>query len=197
MNPISKKCVLCGNEIKEECYIVTKPDTDSYYVSTDKNLIGEPICKDEIGDDGFDDFDGAIILFNKYKGNNNFYFKKKIVANRYISHTVSKQELKEICNIVKNIELKQREDNKEYFEGAKYIGNLEKVMKTLDSTDGYSNDVSDAIKYIGETWNKKLYSVITDNSDMGKVELYVNKKDKNEFIDFVKKNIKNIDLFNI
>ena len=191
----AKKCILCGNKIKGECYIVTKPDINSYYISTDENIIGKPICKDDVGADGFKDFDGAIISFDEHEGKE-FYFKANIVANGY-DQSVTENELVELCDIAKSVKIVHTRSNKQYYDCPKCVGNLEKAMKTPESINGYSDGVTDSIKIIGERWDKKLYIVITGDYHIGKIDMYVNKSDKNEFIDFVKNNIENIDSFSV
>ncbi len=170
----TQKCELCKKEITGKCYIITEPNKDSYYMSSEENLIGKFICDDDAyEDDGQQlfstDVDGSILALTKKNNGLDFYFKGKIVANNFQGE-VSNEELKEICDIVKNI-------------GAKEINGLEKAI-TINS-DVNSDDVANSLHNLLNKWKKKSY--ILTNPEISKVEIYVNKEDKEDFIKIAKR----------
>ena len=182
----NQKCVLCQKEIKGKCYIITKPDKDSYYMSSEESLIGKCLCEDEVCEDdeeeqGFcNDIDGSIWVKVEKNGGIYFFFKSKILHNNFQSN-VSNEKLKEICDIVKNIDIKEIKDHEEYFEGKQQIGNLEKAI-TINSADITSDSIVKPLHDALNHWNKKIYLVLTGIPEKSKLELYVNKEDKAEFI---------------
>ena len=171
----NQTCVLCKKEIKGRCYIITKPDKDSYYMSSEENLIGKFICDDdayeEEGQQVFSDVDGSILASTKGNNGVDFYFKEKIVANNFQGN-VSTEELKEVCDIVKNF-------------GAEEINGLEKAI-TINS-DVNSDEVANSLHNLLNKWKKKSYIAILTNPEISKLEIYVNKEDKEDFIKIAKR----------
>lgn len=178
----TQKCELCKKEIKGKCYIITEPNKDSCYMTSEENLIGKFICDDDAyEDDGQQlfstDIDGSILALTKKNNGLDFYFKGKIVANNFQGE-VSNEELKEICDIVKNID-------------AKEINGLEKAI-TLDSVDIESDVVANSLHNLLNHWKKKSYIAIISKPGTSKIEMYVSKEDKEEFVKLANEKMKSI-----
>lgn len=194
----NQKCVLCKKEIKGKCYIITKPDKNSYYMSSEENLIGKFICDNEANwnddeEQGFydDDIDGSILTILPQNKNDNkfdFFFKEKILANN-LKAKFSNEILKELCDIVKNIDARETKEHEKYFEGKNEIDNLKKAI-TVNSVDINSNIIITPMNNLLNYWNKKVYIVLTGQPEKSKLEIYVDKEDEPDFVKLANEKMK-------
>lgn len=186
------KCVLCGNEIDEKNenfdFIGSSDDVNSYYISSNKKLIGKEICENE-----FEDPNGAITLYRNGKSIS-FDFQDKVVRNTEAYDSsgfdTNEEELKEICDIANSYSWVIIDGWRGYYDGKRNIGNLTRVVSSYTGRD-YTKDLNELEDFIENKWEKKVYVVTAKSSNLFNtgIDIYVEKEDKKEFIDGVKKNV--------
>lgn len=139
---------------------------------------------------------------------------KSVVISKELEGLITKEESQEISNIIKTYALKKGK-NYNYYEGEKKVGNLIAVLSTHILKDSNIPKFNDIIKYLIKVnisnkntnklanflkmeWNKKAYVFITNTSYsfLNLVDVYVEEKDRVEFIDKLEKTM-NIKYFYI
>ena len=140
---------------------------------------------------------------------------KNVVISKDLEGLITKEESQEISNIIKTYALKKGK-NYNYYEGEKKVGNLVSVLSTQILKDSNIPKFNDIIKYLKikanisnkntnklanflkMEWNKKAYVFITNTSYsfLNLVDVYVEEKDRVEFIDKLEKSM-NIKYFYI
>ena len=192
-----EKCVLCGEKIDEEnesCDYIEEPNQYNFYISTNKKLINKPICENE-----FEEPDGKIIAYKNNKSGV-FAFKDGVVQNiQFIDdYGFTDSDLIEICNIANNYIWKKIDAWIGYYEGKNKVESVVKVLSTYTGRDN-TDDIDELEKFLETKWNKKAYSVVTITSNIfnSNIEVYVEEKDKNNFIKRIKENISDTNEFDM
>jgi hypothetical protein len=192
-----EKCALCGEEIDEEnegIEYIGEPDEDSFYITTNKKLVNEPLCEHE-----FEEPDGKIIAYKNSKPVA-FVFKSGVVQNMQSvdDYGFTKNDLKEICDIANGYSWKRTDAWRGYSEGKKKVGTLVKAISTYTGRDN-TDDLDELEDFLETKWNQKVYNVVTQSSNIFNaiIEVYVEEKDKNEFIKEIKKNISDTSEFDM
>lgn len=165
-------CAICKNktDIDNNNNLISKPSINSLYISTKKEFINKAICDYE-----FESEEGIIGL---YKNHNLtiFPFLKGIVLNAEAieEHNINVNELKNICDISKNVERAYGT----YFINKTKIGNLLKVLEEHNHINYILN-----IENMLINWNKPSYTVSTSLTSLS---VFVYEKDKKLFKDLNK-----------
>lgn len=185
------KCVLCGKEIDEEKedydFIGASNYTDYDYISSNKKLIDEEICKNELKNPN-----GRIKLYKNGESSLPFDFQDTVVRNIGAydrSGFVTAEELKQICDLANSYHLIKTDNGDGYLNGKNNVGNLIKIFSSYGHNNAKINDELE--NFLKNKWRKKAYYVKTNWLNLFKMEIdiYIEKEDKEEFIAKVKKNI--------
>lgn len=192
-----EKCALCGEKIDEENEgydYIQEPNQYDFYISINKKVINKPICEYE-----FEEVDGKIIAYKNNKSGV-FAFKDSIVQNiqSIDDYGFTDSDLIEICNIANSYTWKRTDAWRGYYEGKHKIGNLVKALSTYTGRDN-TDDIDELEDFLKTKWNKKAYYVVTNSSNIFNsiIEVYVEEKDKNNFIKRIKENISDTNEFDM
>jgi hypothetical protein len=194
MSDKMEECALCGEEDDGEFDNIGEPDENSLYITTNKKMINKPICEHE-----FEEADGNIIAYKNNKFGT-FAFKGSIVQNPQAvdDYGFTNNDLKEICDIANSYIWKKTDVWRGYFEGKNKVGSLVKALSTYTGRDN-TDDLVELKDFLETKWNEKAYSVVTSSSNVfnSNIEIYVEGKNKSEFVKEIKKHISDTSEFDM
>lgn len=171
------KCALCDKEIEKNekyGYVGNYFDKNSKLISTQRELIGKPICLSE-----FYDANSQIIFYNGKKSLS-FSFKDGVVFNslassiRAIEIKIFSKDLKNICDIAREYSLNPN--------GKEKIGNLIRVEQIPENKNN-EDIISDLQDFLLLVWRSKGYFVETPREGIfNNINIYVENANKENFI---------------
>ena len=157
-----------------------------------------------------ENFDAQVTVYrgidNVFSSPSSFQLNH-ILIGKELEGKISKEEGKEISNIIKTYSLKKGE-NYNYYEGKKKVGSLIAVLSTHSIKDNNipnfnkyieyfkikpdinNKNINELANFLKMKWNKKAYVFITNTSYsfLNLVDVYIEEKDREEFINKVGKN---------
>lgn len=169
------KCVLCGKEIgknEKYDYIGEYYGKNFKFISTQKELIGKPVCLSE-----FYNVNSGITFYNNKKSLS-FVFKGNAVLNGLLfintKIKISSKDLKNICDIAKEYNLNPN--------GKEKINNLIRVEKICENEDT-EYDIKELQDFLFLKWKNKTYWIEAKKEGIfNNISIYVESSNKEKFL---------------